>query len=146
MTVAEPGVASPREGWRALKTIFRLWGVTSAEDLCAWIARHDPRREAPRPRDYLHRDAQEYIFDTATASDAEVAGIHAAYVAATRQLASERGLRRELLSNLAMRRRQARSPTPCATPAATDAEEEQAPSSPSVMSRTSTVASVGPGG
>ena len=77
------------EGWRALREVFRAWGIWSREHLSDWLGRQGFPRTAPG--NHISARAQEHIFSEASAIDARVALLEAVYVLVTLQRGRDLG-------------------------------------------------------
>ncbi len=72
-------------GWRALRSRFRAWGISSEEDFVVWA--HSKDFHSVRLRQHVHANCQEYILDRGVEEDVSVANLEIGYVATAMHLA-----------------------------------------------------------
>ena len=78
---------SIEEGWQALRSRFRSWGISSHEEFIAWMRAHRFREVAPES--HFSKSCQEYVLDRAVEEDISVANWEIGLVSAALHLSEQ---------------------------------------------------------
>ena len=67
-----------RDGWTAMRSVFRMWSIHEREDLTMWL--RNQGFPGTHPGNHISARAQEHILTEACRTDARVALLEASYV------------------------------------------------------------------
>ena len=86
--------ATVESGWRALRSRFRSWGISSKEGFVTWA--RSQGYQSIRLDQHVHANCQEYVLSLGVEQDSSVAGLEIGYVAVTMHLALMPHVRSEI--------------------------------------------------